>query len=409
MIFRLSGHLNLVGHFLVLAALYLCLRPTRERQAELWLCLLAVAALVNAYLLVMVMVLWLADLTTLILGKARPLRYAGCEFLGVALIVGLVCWQSGYFTVGNAAKWGYGFYRMNLLSIVDPSGWSYVLKDIPQADGDYEGFNFLGLGSILAVIFAAPVILQKWGDVLRFGLNRWVFLVTLLGLTAFALTNNLGIGSTSVEFLHGRGHAVLDVFRASGRMFWPVFYALLLAATCIIILGYRTPVAACLLAFALVVQVADTSAGWEGIRRKLMAEPAAEWATPLKDPFWNQAAAKYRRLRWVMPQNQSPYWQTFASYAARHGLATDAIYLARVGQRQLDYAREKARVALTTGNFDGDSLYILDAESLVEAVGHLDRSADLLARIDGFNVLAPGWKKCRDCRSVVDDISPMNQ
>jgi hypothetical protein len=241
--------------------------------------------------------------------------------------------------------------------------------------------------------------MKKWGDVSSVARNRRVLLVTLIGLTAFALTNHLGIGSLNVEFLHGRGNAILDFFPSSGRIYWPVFYALLLASVGIIVLGYPTPVATCLLAFALVVQIVDTSAGWLDVRKKLMAEPAAEWATPLKDPFWNQAAAKYQRVRWVMPQNKSPYWQTFASYAARHGLSTDAVYLARVGQRQLDYAKEKARVALTTGNFERDSLYVLDDESFIEAVRHLDRSADLLTRIDGFNVLAPGWKDGKDSES----------
>jgi hypothetical protein len=239
--------------------------------------------------------------------------------------------------------------------------------------------------------------MEKWGDVSSVFRNRRVLLVTLLGFTAFALTNHVGIGSLNVEFLHGRGSAVFGFFPSSGRMCWPVFYALLFAAIGIIVLGYRPRVATCLLAFTLVVQVADTSAGWVDIRKKLMAEPAAEWATPLKDPFWNQAAAKYQRVRLVMPQNKSPYWQTFASYAARHGLGTDAVYLARVGQRQLDYARGKARVALTTGNFERDSLYVLDDESFAEAVDHLDQSTDLLTRVDGFNVLAPGWKKCEEC------------
>src|SRR5262249_36111852 len=157
-----------------------------------------------------------------------------------------------------------------LLSIVDPRGWSYILEDIPQGPGDYEGFNFLGLGSILILIFGAPVLLEKFGDIILVARKRYVLLVALLSLTAYALTNNVGIGPLNFEFLHGRGHAVLDVFRSSGRMFWPVFYTLLFAAIGITILGYRTPVATCLLAFSLVVQVADTSAGWKGVRKKLM-------------------------------------------------------------------------------------------------------------------------------------------
>ena len=108
MVMRLGslGHLNLAGHFFILAALYLCLRPTQERRAGIWTCLLVCAALVNAYLLFMVAVLWLADLLGLMLRKERSVKYAFGEFLGAGFIVSLVCWQAGYFTVvtGAAAK-----------------------------------------------------------------------------------------------------------------------------------------------------------------------------------------------------------------------------------------------------------------------------------------------------------------
>jgi hypothetical protein len=123
-----------------------------------------------------------------------------------------------------------------------------------------------------------------------------------------------------------------------------------------------------------------------------MVTSANAWSTPLKDPFWERAAARYQKVRWVMPQlEKAPDWPTFASYAATHGLATDAVYIARLGLKQWDSAKSKARMALETGSFDQDSLYIMDESSFAEAARH-KQDTDLLARIDGFNVLAPGWK-----------------
>jgi hypothetical protein len=62
MFLRTGGHLSLAGHFLILAALYLALHPALARRRRAWGVLLAATALVHAYLLVMVALLWVADL-----------------------------------------------------------------------------------------------------------------------------------------------------------------------------------------------------------------------------------------------------------------------------------------------------------------------------------------------------------
>src|SRR5204863_8005565 len=139
--------------FLILAALYLSLRGTEANRRIWWTALLTAAALVHAYIFVMVGLLWLASLVQVRLAKQCTIRTCAMECCVTLAVVGLACWQAGYFVFSDgldAAR--YGHYRMNLLSIVDSSGWSYVLGDIPQSKGEYEGFNFLGLGVIFIAI-----------------------------------------------------------------------------------------------------------------------------------------------------------------------------------------------------------------------------------------------------------------
>jgi hypothetical protein len=404
------GDLNQVAHFLLLAALYLCFRPTQKNRVVFWACLLAVAALVHPYILAMAALLWLSDLLGLDLRREQPIGSAVREFIGIAAFVGFLCWQAGYFTaIGEGFKGHpYGYYRMNLLSLFDSSGWSYVLPDLPEAPGDYEGFNFLGLGVILALLFAVRGLAVNHWNLLCQISKRPVLLGALFGLAAFALSNKVGIGSTTFELpLPEVFVRVFATFRASGRMFWPVFYALIFSIVYVIVRSYGGRAATAILALALVVQIVDSSAGWRVVRNQMMTKPADEWPTPLKDAFWEQAASRFRKVRYVMPpEEKSPDFPTFARYAARHNLATDAVYLARVGRRQLDAARDKARTALETGNFEQDSLYILDTSSVVEAARHADQSIDLLAVIDGFNVLAPGWKTCKECSRSGHQIDP---
>jgi len=153
-------------------------------------------------------------------------------------------------------------------------------------------------------------------------------------------------------------------------MFWPVFYVTIFAVIYVVVRGHSPRTTLCLLAVALVIQVTDTRAGWAGTGNFLMVPPASA-KTALVDPFWQSAASHYQKVRWVRPQNYSPNWLALADYASSHRLAT--------------------------GKYDVDSLYILDERALLQAAISIDANTDLLAQIDGLNILAPGWKQCADC------------
>jgi len=406
MIWRLKGHFNLAGHFLILAALYLAFHPKLERRRLAWGTILAVASLVHAYLLAMVALLWLADFVGKTIQRRLTIRKGFLELTVMFSLIGIACWQAGYFSVGAGARsYGFGLYRMNMLAIFDASGWSHVLKDVPEADGDYEGFNFLGLGVIFLLVCVLPIVLAD-STGLRGAIRRFPFLlVVLAGLTVFAISYKVGFGSLSFEYpLPHKAVVLANIFRGSGRMFWPVFYAIVFVVIFLIVRGNDKRTAIYLLGVALLIQIADTSAGWKGIHEKLMTEPRSTWVTPLIDPFWEDAASKYKKVRWIQPRSESPKWLPLAAYAATHGLATDAVYLARVDPLALEQAQRKASDALRTGTYEADSLYVLDNSVLRQAAFSVHPLTDVLARVDGLNVLAPGWKKCAVCHPVADEV-----
>ena len=405
MFLRMGGHLSLAGHFLILAALYLALHPGVDRRRLAWGALLAATALVHAYLLAMVALIWLADLVGRTLKGRLTRRNALIELFLLFLLVSLCCWQAGYFSVGDGTvSGGFGLYRMNLLAPIDASGWSLVLPDLPQAAGDYEGFNYLGLGTLLLTICAGVVLLRRATDFGSAVRRLPVLLLALIGLTLFALSNDIGVGLLGFHYpLPGKIITLANIFRASGRMFWPVFYVILFAVIFLVVRGNRPRTAVCLLAVALCVQVVDTRNGWEGLRHSRMQTPVSQWSTALRDPFWVSAASHYANIRSLQPQNQSDIWFPIASYAATHGLKTDTAYLGRMSTAALQQARQKTKRMLETGQYDVDSLYILDESALLDAVKNVNSETDLLARVDGLAVLAPGWKQCTQCLPVEDE------
>ncbi|TVT85781.1 DUF6311 domain-containing protein [Pseudomonas sp. H3(2019)] len=405
MFLRMGGHLSLSGHFLILAALYLALHPGVQKRRLAWGSLLAATALVHAYLLAMVASIWVADLAGRTRKGQMTRRTALIELLVLFLLVTLCCWQAGYFSIADGmASGGFGFYRMNLLSVIDSSGWSSILPDLPEAGGDYEGFNYLGSGTLLLAICAAVVLLRRTTDFGSAVRRLPILLLALMCLTLFALSNEIGVGLLNFHYpLPGIIVKLANIFRASGRMFWPVFYVIVFAVIFLVVRGNRPRTAMCLLALALFVQVVDTRSGWAGLRQSRMMAPTAEWPTMLRDPFWASAASHYTNIRTLQPQNQPQRWQLIASYAATHGLKTDTAYLGRMSSTALEQAQQKASRMLETGQYDPDSLYILDDNSMLDAVKSVHSETDLLARVDGLVVLAPGWKQCSQCLPVVDE------
>lgn len=395
------GHLSLAGHFLVLAALYLVLRPSQRQRVAAWGSLLAVAALTHAYLLTLVGLLWLTDLLQRHARGALANIAAAGELVGLGLLVVLLCWQAGYFGVGAAViSGGYGQFGMNALALLDPShpgygSWSRVLPDLPSDPLQHEGFLYLGLGPLLLLPLA---LLAAWrsrqaSSALALALMRrqWGLLVLLVVLTLVALTHHLHLSHHTLALpLAPAWQIVLGIWRASARLFWPVYYIILLLILVQVARGYRAGTACGLLALALGLQLLDTQAGWSVIRQHLMQPAAARWSTPLQSSFWDQAAWHYRVVRSI-PSGTSPHWSALADYAARHHLRTDAAYLARMSEAGILASAELERQVLQHGRYATDTLYVLDEAAAAQVRRTLDPRRDCLARIDGLQVLAPGW------------------
>jgi len=228
-----------------------------------------VAALVNAYLLLMAGGLYAADCIQRLWCKGIGFRRMVLHGLASGAAVVSVMWLAGYFMASKyTADQGFGFYRMNLLAMTNPMhGWSRVLPSLDAAAGDFEGFNYLGLG----VLGLSLVVLVR----LLLGTSRPVrlsFVLPLLAMavctTAFALSNKVACGSHEVLSwdLPPRLWPLASTFRSSGRLFWPTYYLILCSCLYLVAsrFGRRTATALVLLMFG--IQMADISGAILAVR-----------------------------------------------------------------------------------------------------------------------------------------------
>ena len=103
-------------------------------------------------------------------------------------------------------------------------------------------------------------------------------------------------------------------------------------------------------------------------RSSVFAGAPREVPERLSDPFWAEAVRTYTQIRAAPAANAGPGWDAIGVLAARAGLPTDCIYLARVDRATLAALRAKVRSILGSGAYEPGTLYVLrDEESLASA------------------------------------------
>lgn len=164
---------------------------------------------------------------------------------------------------------GFGYYSMNMNALMNPTScggyiWSAFLKVNPQILGNYDGFNYLGVGVLvlIVIVIALAIAFDTWKDEIVLIKKYLPLCLILLFLTAFAISNVVTYHDREL-FTIPLPDTILElcgIFRASSRMFYPVYYSIFLFVI-LRVWRYRKTIKSYgvfyLLLFALIVQVID--------------------------------------------------------------------------------------------------------------------------------------------------------
>jgi hypothetical protein len=410
MINRLGAHTSLASHFLILIALFLLLRASQKHRVLYWCVLMGLSSLVAFYLFAMVSVLWFTDLLDKTFkNKSITIKLFLIEITLVFVTLLFTFWQAGYFVInlGSSSDWGFGFYRMNLFSIFNPMGWSQIVDRlyINENGFEHEGFNYLGLGVIIAlfaVLWQRGIPFKK--IVLYVRLRPFLFSGLLL-FTLLSVSHNIGIGPWNVSFkIPEVILSIGGVLRASGRLFWPVWYILVLAIIFGVVRGFSRHIAIAILALAMLVQIMDTSSFWRNLRRQMMAPKSSTFVSPLTSHFWNDVPKLYKKVIRRPIEGWPSDWQVFAAYAGLKRMATDSVYLARVNYGKFRSLNEDFEKDLQSSRLADDTLYIVSNHLVLPILAKINAQKYLFARIDNVNVLAPNWNDCKSCSAVDSNL-----
>jgi hypothetical protein len=394
----------------------------------------------------MVAAVWLASLIKRLFVDGE--RFSLLKSTGVVALTSLiVMWASGYFMIGsnfNPDGWNYVF-RWQPLSLVDSgtdgsTGWSHLLGDRVQLDGETEAFSFLGTGVIfLMVISLARAALQNrmtkvlvaigtLGSLalLFVSITRSLPLLRVLSMSAllvvvvffsatllnlsrlsnssrtyvpliiavcmlavYSMTNRVGFAQqTLFEYpLFPPLRQFTETFRTHGRSIWPLYYLVLFTAIVVFAKTSSKKYTGLLLLALLCFQVIDSSSAVSLVRHRF---DSPQWVSPMKDPRWEMFAKKYKHLVVVPPLNddQEERWIVIDEFANRYRMGTNSGSFSRFDQNVYTKSNQDRVAELISGKPNKDTLYMVDDLSVWEMInqGELVESSLI---IDNFRVVAP--------------------
>jgi len=380
----LLGHESQACHWLILASLYLYFQADSLRNKIKWVLVMLASAMIHFYLLVMVIIIWMGYLLKHLLEGNREKIISVIKFGAVSSISTLLAmWVAGYFVIDAASSASFGFdeFSMNLLAPINPAPYQFTFLNAKPlvTYRQEEGFNYLGFGMLLLLVISSYEFLRhKEAYVARRDLP-----LTLVALILFMLALSNKITLAHVVLFEADLPDFLDkafnIIRASGRMFWPVSYLLMLAAMAVIVKYNKMKSAALLFMFFGGVQVVDFLPWY----RELSLDKQT-WQSPLKSDLWNQIAEKINHIVFVPAVTYGDDYVPFSYLAANHKKTINAAYLARTPDRT-DYTAKLLK-ELKEGKIRHDALYIIREGYFFKPASS---SNSICGFLDGYAIIAP--------------------
>lgn len=223
------GHLSLQAHFILLFAFGLYFRTRNEGRTLVWpwTALIVGAFYVNFYLTAMAIAMMVACSLDLYFKTGRKL---GLYLHAIPIVIVIFTIPVFLGTAFSKAvpDTGFGFYSMNLLS---PIGYGniVVLPFYKPGPGQYEGYNYLGLGLIIACLSA--LTLRSTRESGNFNLIGRCLIYVMALFFVYSLSNQVYMSDINIirwsfpKFMS----PLFEAFRSSGRFFWPVSYFIIFA------------------------------------------------------------------------------------------------------------------------------------------------------------------------------------
>ncbi|HUB26097.1 MAG TPA: DUF6311 domain-containing protein [Tepidisphaeraceae bacterium] len=382
---------SLMAHAFILWGIYLYFTPRRpERVRWAWIAQVALTVTTHFYYVPMVLLLWSAESAKSLIQRTLRWRVFLAEASGMTATLLGCMWLVGYFllSVKDTQTHSFGTHAVNLLGFIDPYDRSMFLHSQPHSPLWRGGaFCYFGLGMILLCALALVAWIRC--PVPAAALRRVLPLAAaMIVLAAFSVSNEIALGSHVMTLPNFWG-PLGGIFRFSGRMIWPAYYGIWLAAFYLALRRLHGLNALLLLVVLLTIQVVDLSPDFRDMRRKYAATQT--WDNPLVDAFWQLATHRYTRII-IVPSGHMLAYIPLAEFGATSHLPINAAYMNRYPGTDVIGPISDARLRnLMNDRLDPDTLYVIPETDRFCTIARGLSKEHGIGRINEYNIIAPDW------------------
>jgi len=393
------GHLNLCGHWLILAALYGYFQWNNPWKALGYHCLLvALSVWVHPYLIIFNLVIGGAHFLNLLF-KQKVKWYFFLSSLVLLILSAVLAWMilgNHHLDTDQAIAEGFGVFSANLNTFFTPKIDTLIssAQEI-YSYGQFEGVAYLGLG-ILGSMILYPYWLVTGRVQKKWNRDLGVILLVAISLFIFALSHKVSLNEYLLfEYkLPSKVLEYLSIFRASGRYVWLLQYLLIMLFVLLIgRLDMKQQWKYLILVLAIAVNTIDF---YDVIKRNKYIDSYHPSVKVFHQELWSDIICQADRFR-MYPAYQQSYnshedQMEFAFIAGQCGQPINVGHLARYDSK----LRSKMQVELKDSLMNPDLVMDLSSYTLLTSKGHIadfsklvEASGHELFELDQYFVFVP--------------------
>lgn len=369
-VYRIGIHLSLAAHWLIL--IYFLNHLTKNRNYHLYnILIITISSGIHFYFTAILLIIN----TIYYFFNYKKIFFIKFFLLNL-IILSSFMYLLGYFVLPpqDVIGFGYGQYKMNLLSIIDPGvtsmgnkiNWSILLPDIHSNYGEHEGFNYLGVGVILTFLISLII----FSDTFTKYKCKENYVILLIGIILFflAISNNIHFGKFEIfsftlnKFIYG----FFGMIRASGRLFWPIYYFIIIFSLIFIYKKYKAK-SIFIISILLTIQIIDLSLGFKYYE---FGKIFTKDRKILKDDIWNEIDQEFKVISQTFVKNQSNDFYNITHYLVKSKIMSEIFYSARYNRKNMTSLRYKNYTDLYNGK-------LKDKIFLVSSLSHLNHLKNL--------------------------------
>ena len=394
---RTFRHTSLTAHFLIIAGLYYYFKnKDGVKKYTPFFILNILAITIHPYFLPFTFgIMFALVLEDMFLNKQflkSPLYF----IISIILTV-FVGWIIGAFGSASTSLIPYGVFNMNLNALYNPlskgfDNWSQFLQVKAQGEWQIDGFNYLGLGIMIAILVGIIILFVKkelFSNICKLFKEKFGIVITCFILTVFAISNNITFGGLTILSIP-LPKTILNfasMFRSSGRFANLLVYLLILFAIYSISKIQKKYISIIILAIIFTIQLIDINnvliqkhkyfynkeqSGSQKIENRLNSD------------FW-LSATKHADNILLLSQDVNPLIWDLAVISGEKDIKVNIGLIARSGGKEHQEFVATHYNNLFNGIVEDNTIYIIDA---IQKYMHLveDEKAKILL-VDNVYVL----------------------